>query len=124
MTFICPLGDGHTAIYGLPFEPIVFMRRPPTPKKVRQILSVVSTVYGIPKMSLLGVGRFRSFAWPRFALYLLCAEFTGYSIARIGVYIGGRDPSTITHGIKRATEMRENNPEFAALYARCRRVLA
>ena len=48
----------------------------------------------------------------RFALYK-ALQLRGWSTSKIGHAIGGRDHSTILHGIKRAEYMMERNPHFA-----------
>ena len=70
--------------------------------------------FGVTCEELRGGNRAKRFAYPRFAVMsaLLSA---GWSTPRIGVLLGGRDHTTVMHGIKRAKVLRDTDPDFARL---------
>lgn len=59
--------------------------------------------------------RSRSVAYPRFAAMWAARELTEYSLPQIGRALGGRDHTTIIHGLRRADELRRTDPAFRRL---------
>ena len=53
--------------------------------------------------------RSNEIAWPRQIAMFLCKNMTDASLDTIGKALGGRDHSTIIHGVKRITQEYENN---------------
>lgn len=69
-----------------------------------RILNEVSGSTGVQVPDILGKGRFREFIDARqFVMYRLWTE-TDMPLTRIGMLLGGRDHSTIHHGIEKYTE--------------------
>jgi chromosomal replication initiator protein len=69
-------------------------------------------LFDVHPRDLTGDARFAFLTRPRFALYK-ALQLRGWSKGEIGRLIGGRDHSTICHGIKRADYLMEVDPDFA-----------
>ena len=65
------------------------------------ILQSVATEHGIPVTDFLGPKRNRAISWPRQEA-MLAAWRESYSYSEIGMMLGGRDHTTIIHGVKAA----------------------
>ncbi len=84
-------------------------RRKIDPEKV---LEAVTQAYGITLQELRSKGRAKRIAVPRqVAMYLLRQE-AGISLPRIGVLLGGRDHSTIMHGVRKVADRLERDQAF------------
>lgn len=64
-----------------------------------EIVAAVSKVTGISKRDLISHRRLRPFTRARCIVYLLCSMLTSASFVQIGRWLGGRDHSTVIHGI-------------------------
>ena len=85
-----------------------------TPDKPREItpqliIEVVSEHFHISVDQMISKNRSSDIAKPRQIAMYLCKNMTSYSLDVIGSLLGGRDHSTIIHGIKKVTEEYENN---------------
>ncbi len=88
------------------------------------VLSDVSKAFDV------GIGRLvqKSTGWDdveatraRMAAYSIARLRHKISLVKIGKLIGGRDHSTIIHGIKRCNDLLATDPDFAAAYRKARR---
>lgn len=75
--------------------------------------------FGIEEHRLVGASRVREVVIPRHATYyVLRARFPGFSFPRIGALMGGRDHSTIIHGIRNIEALMERDVALQTL-VRC-----
>lgn len=85
-----------------------------TPDRPREItpqliIEVVSEHYHISVDQMISKNRSSDIAKPRQIAMYLCKNMTSNSLDVIGSLLGGRDHSTIIHGIKKVTEEYESN---------------
>lgn len=81
---------------------------------VGKIVAAVSEFYGVPKIELLAHRRLRAYAKARQVAMYLSRTLTEKSLPVIGAAIGGRDHSTIDHGVKKITRLIEEGDGVAA----------
>ena len=91
-----------------------------TPDKPREvtpqlIIEVVTEHFNISMDQMVSKSRSNDIAKPRQIAMFLCKTMTDSSLDVIGSFLGGRDHSTIIHGIKKVTEEYENNENTRAL---------
>lgn len=86
---------------------------------ISTIAAAVAERHGVSESDLLGTRRWRFCAWPRQEAYWAAHQITGKSLPSIGRGFGGRDHTTILHGI-RAVEARLSLQERDELLAVCR----
>ncbi len=67
----------------------------------REIIEVVSGVSGVPLADLYSARRMKEIVRPRQVVFWLCRRFTRRSLPVIGRYTGGRDHTTVLHGVRR-----------------------
>jgi len=96
-----------------------------TPVTIRRIISVTAKHFQLQPADLTGPSRSRSIAQARAAAMYLARCLSGKSLVAIGRAFGGRDHTTVMHGI-RATEQRVSETpawfaEIKTLRSRCRR---
>lgn len=78
------------------------------------IVEAVSKVTLPSVEELIGPRRSRTIAYPRFICYDLMKKFCWRnSLVQIGQFMGGRDHTTIIHGLRRAEELLAGDREFA-----------
>ena len=75
----------------------------PVRMSIRQIAAAVAAEYGVPAAEMAGHDTRRAFSVPRQEAMRRAWE-AGFSTPQIGRVLGGRDHSTVMHGIKRARE--------------------
>ncbi|SLN63309.1 chromosomal replication initiator protein DnaA [Roseisalinus antarcticus] len=80
---------------------------------VEEIQRRVSEHYNIRLSDLIGPRRMRSFARPRQVAMWLAKNMTNRSLPEIGKRFGGRDHTTIMHGIRRIDELRQTDSGIA-----------
>ena len=85
-----------------------------TPDKPREItpqliIEVVSEHFHISVDQMISKSRSSDIAKPRQIAMYLCKNMTSCPLDTIGTLLGGRDHSTIIHGIKKVTEDYDNN---------------
>lgn len=68
------------------------------PVTVGRLIEVVCDYFGVSKRDLVSHRRPKRLARPRQIIMWLAEKHTGYSLGRIGAYIGGRDQKTIRYG--------------------------
>lgn len=91
-----------------------------TPITLKRILAAVSRASGRSIAEITSAGRSRYLMWPRMVYYALAKELTTQSFFQIGSACGGRDHSTVLHGVKNVAA----HPDwFAPLMAVTRSIL-
>ena len=91
-----------------------------TPDKPREItpqliIEVVSEHFQISLDQMISKNRSNSIARPRQIAMYLCKNMTDIPLDSIGALLGGRDHSTIIHGINKIGEEYESNPQTKSL---------
>jgi len=90
---------------------------------IDEIQRKVSDHYRIRLSDLIGPKRLRSFARPRQVAMYLAKTLTNRSLPEIGRRFGGRDHTTIMHGVKRIEELRMVDSQIADDLELLRRML-
>jgi chromosomal replication initiator protein len=80
---------------------------------VEEIQRKVSEHYNIRLSDMIGPKRLRSYARPRQVAMYLCKRMTSRSLPEIGRRFGGRDHTTIMHGIRRIEELKQKDGQIA-----------
>jgi chromosomal replication initiator protein len=73
---------------------------------VEEIQRKVSDYYNIRLSDIIGPKRLRSYARPRQVAMYLAKQLTSRSLPEIGRRFGGRDHTTVMHGVKRIEELK------------------
>lgn len=76
------------------------MEVPPERRAMREILEEISQSYDVSFDALRGPGAFRKLSIPRQHAMWLMAQQNHLSLPMIGAFLGGRDHTTILHGIR------------------------
>ena len=84
-----------------------------------RILDVVAQVTGVGVAALLGRQRTRWVARARQAAYWMLAHHTSLSLPAIGARLGGRDHTSVLHGLRRADALIAGDGNFATTLDRC-----
>jgi chromosomal replication initiator protein len=83
---------------------------------VAEIVRIAEGLADLAPGDICGLSRLRGIAWPRQAVMLaLHIGRPSMSYPMIGAKLGGRDHTTIMHGVKRARARVEDCPDFARL---------
>ncbi len=90
---------------------------------IEEIQRKVAEHYNIRLSDLLGPKRVRSFARPRQVAMYLCKQMTSRSLPEIGRRFGGRDHTTVMHGVKRIEELKQTDAGIAEDLEMLRRAL-
>ena len=90
---------------------------------VEEIQRLVSDHYNIRLSDMIGPKRLRSYARPRQVAMYLCKHLTSRSLPEIGRRFGGRDHTTVMHGVKRIEELRQSDDQIAEDLQLLRRAL-
>ena len=80
---------------------------------VEEIQRQVADHYNIRLSDMIGPKRLRSFARPRQVAMYLCKQMTSRSLPEIGRRFGGRDHTTVMHGVRRIDELRAQDAQIA-----------
>ncbi len=80
---------------------------------VEEIQRKVSEHYNIRLSDMLGPKRLRSYARPRQVAMYLCKQMTSRSLPEIGRRFGGRDHTTVMHGVRRIEELKVSDSQIA-----------
>ena len=67
---------------------------------IKRIALEVCAKHNVKYISIIGKRRSRSIAWPRQEIYWRAYNETGASLPEIGSALGGRDHTTILHGVR------------------------
>jgi chromosomal replication initiator protein len=78
-----------------------------------QTLRTAADVFGISLSELTGDSRFTDLVRARWAV-MLAMRARGLSTSRIGVALGGRDHTTVIHGLRQGALLRATDPAFAS----------
>ncbi|MGB3246974.1 MAG: chromosomal replication initiator protein DnaA [Sulfitobacter sp.] len=90
---------------------------------VEEIQRKVSEHYNIRLSDMIGPKRLRSYARPRQVAMYLCKQLTSRSLPEIGRRFGGRDHTTVMHGVKRIEELKLSDGQIAEDVELLRRAL-
>ena len=80
---------------------------------VEEIQRKVSEYYNIRLSDIIGPKRLRSYARPRQVAMYLAKQLTSRSLPEIGRRFGGRDHTTVMHGVKRIEELKLTDGQIA-----------
>ena len=80
---------------------------------VEEIQRRVSEHYNIRLSDIIGPKRLRSYARPRQVAMYLCKHLTSRSLPEIGRRFGGRDHTTVMHGVRRIEELKSTDGQIA-----------
>ncbi len=80
---------------------------------VEEIQRRVSEHYNIRLSDMIGPKRLRSYARPRQVAMYLCKQLTSRSLPEIGRRFGGRDHTTVMHGVRRIEELKQQDGQIA-----------
>jgi chromosomal replication initiator protein len=80
---------------------------------VEEIQRKVSEHYNIRLSDMIGPKRLRSYARPRQIAMYLAKQMTSRSLPEIGRRFGGRDHTTVMHGVKRIEELMAKDSQIA-----------
>jgi chromosomal replication initiator protein len=90
---------------------------------VEEIQRQVADYYNIRMSDIIGPKRLRSFARPRQVAMYLSKQLTSRSLPEIGRRFGGRDHTTVMHGVRRIEELKSTDGQIAEDVEMLRRVL-
>lgn len=95
-------------------EAIKDMIYPDKPKEITPslIINVVAEHFGVSIEDIVSKKRNSEIALPRQVYMYLCRELTDVSLDNIGSNVGGRDHSTVMHGVDKIKEDIKNNEEL------------
>ncbi len=80
---------------------------------IEEIQRKVSDHFNIRISDLIGPKRVRMFARPRQIAMYLCKQLTSRSLPEIGRRFGGRDHTTVLHGVRRIDDLRTKDSQIA-----------
>ncbi len=80
---------------------------------VQQIFEAVTKYYSVRLNDLQSKKRHKSIAFPRQVCMYLARRHTRFSLEEIGGYFGGRDHTTVLHGVRTVTKDCVDDPEVA-----------
>lgn len=80
---------------------------------IDEIQRRVAEHYNIRLAEMIGPSRMRTIARPRQIAMYLCKHMTTRSLPEIGRRFGGRDHTTIMHGVKRIEELKQKDTQIA-----------
>jgi chromosomal replication initiator protein len=83
------------------------------PKRItfRLILAETAKYFGVSVADLTGGNRSRFVSYPRQVVMFLARELTDLSLPKIGEDLGGRDHTTVMHGIGKVSALLKTDPE-------------
>ncbi len=87
---------------------------PDKPKEItpQLVIEIVAEHFNISTDQMISKNRSSEIAKPRQIAMYLCKNMTSAQLETIGALLGGRDHSTIIHGIKKITEEYKNDENF------------
>ena len=80
---------------------------------IEEIQRKVSEHYNIRLSDMIGPKRLRTYARPRQIAMYLSKNLTSRSLPEIGRRFGGRDHTTVMHGVKRIEELKNQDGQVA-----------
>jgi chromosomal replication initiator protein len=90
---------------------------------VEEIQRRVAEHYNIRLSDMIGPKRLRTYARPRQVAMYLCKQLTSRSLPEIGRRFGGRDHTTVMHGVRRIEELKVSDGQIAEDLELLRRAL-
>ena len=78
---------------------------------IQHIMDAVTGYYGVKVSDLQGKKRNKSIAFPRQVCMFLARRHTRYSLEEIGGYFGGRDHTTVLHGVRTIGKQVDNDTD-------------
>ena len=84
---------------------------------IEDIMGVVTVRFGVKLAELQSKKRTNAIAYPRQIGMYLARRITRMSLEEIGGYFGGRDHSTVLHGVRKISRMAKEDPGCRALLA-------
>ncbi|WP_296766091.1 chromosomal replication initiator protein DnaA [Sediminimonas sp.] len=90
---------------------------------IEEIQRRVSEHYNIRLSDMIGPKRVRSYARPRQVAMYLCKHLTSRSLPEIGRRFGGRDHTTVMHGVRRIEDLKTQDGQIAEDLEMLRRTL-
>jgi len=90
---------------------------------VEEIQRKVSEHFHIRLSDMIGPKRLRSYARPRQIAMYFCKQLTTRSLPEIGRRFGGRDHTTVMHGVRRIEELKDSDNQIAEDLELLRRAL-
>lgn len=81
---------------------------------VADIIRHAERVFDAEPGTIKGQAKHRSVARARFAVWHTARELTGQSYPQLGRFTGGRDHSTVRHGVLQCANLMERFPEYRA----------
>lgn len=90
---------------------------------IEEIQRRVAEHYNIRISDMVGPKRVRNFARPRQVAMYLCKQMTSRSLPEIGRRFGGRDHTTVMHGVRRIDDLRQQDAQIAEDLELLRRTL-
>lgn len=84
--------------------------RPPT---AAQIIAVVAASYGVSLTDMEGPSRREPLVTARQIAMYLCRTLTDLSLPKIGKHLGGRDHSTVLHGVNKIARLEKADLQFS-----------
>jgi len=91
---------------------------------IEEIQRKVAEHYNIRLADMIGPKRVRTLARPRQVAMYLSKELTSRSLPEIGRRFGGRDHTTIIHGVRKVEELMSGDPQLAEDLRLLRRILS
>ena len=74
-------------------------------KNADDIITIISDYFQVPATDLLGSSRKQDIVFPRQVAWLLCKDVLKMSLESIGEAFGGKNHTTIMHGIKKIQDL-------------------
>jgi chromosomal replication initiator protein len=90
-----------------PFRNAASVMRSQTPE---HILKKVCEFYGQKEDKVKGKARKRELVWCRFVFFHFCRMYTRMTKVDIGLYVGGRDHTTVVHGEQTLKDIIDTEP--------------
>jgi chromosomal replication initiator protein len=82
--------------------------------QVRRVVNIVCAARGVSRADILSPDRHRGVSWPRQEIYAILRDTSPLSMSAIGGDIGGRDHTTVLHGIRAVARRCEANSVYAS----------
>ncbi len=91
-------------------EPPIIHRHP----SVHRLVGIVGAAFGESRIDIISARRTAKLSLARFVVMYLARKLTLRSYPEIGLYLGGRDHSTIIHGVQKITRLRKTDADLDA----------
>ncbi|MBT3349554.1 chromosomal replication initiator protein DnaA [bacterium] len=83
-----------------------------------EVITIVSEYFQIPATELLGISRKKEIVFPRQIAWLLCKDVLKMSYEAIGADFGGKNHTTIMHGVRKIKDLaRKDSPTARHIHA-------